>query len=114
MKYFFIALTLMPTLSFASMYSCAGEGYSLELSKSPLEMKVKGSGVNAMAQDIRILSTFNTILTGKILKPTLSVKLTIKDLHMGNPGDRFNAVLQLSSADGVREYSGIVCSRGNE
>jgi hypothetical protein len=111
MKYFFIAFFLIPSFSFASTYSCSGEGFSIELTDGPVEMKVKGSGVNAMAQDISISSTFNTVVTGNIINPAVTVKLTINDSGLRNPRDQFKADLQLSSASGIKEYSGIICTK---
>lgn len=114
MKSLLIALSLVPTLSFASIYSCSGAGFSIELTGNPVEMKVAGNGFNAMAQNVRVSQTFDTVVTGNIAVPAATVKLTIKDASFGNPGDRFNAGLQVSSAAGVQDYSGVVCIRGNE
>lgn len=114
MKKLIIVLSLVPTLSFASIYSCSGAGYSIELTGNPVEMKVTGNGVNAMAQDVRVSQTFDTIVVGNIVNPAATVKLKIKDGSFGNPGDRFNTVLQVSSAAGVKNYSGSICIRGNE
>lgn len=114
MKNLLIALCLVPTVSFASIYSCNGAGFSIELTGNPIEMKVAGNGLNAMAKNVRISSTFDTIVTGNIANPAATVKLTIKDSSYGNPGDSFNAGLQVSSAAGVKDYAGIVCIRGNE
>lgn len=114
MKKLIIVLSLVPTLSFASIYSCSGAGYSVEITGNPVEMKVTGNGVNAMTQDVRISQTFDTVVAGNIVNPASTVKLTIKDSNFGNPGDRFKANLQLSSAAGVKNYSGTVCIRGNE
>ena len=105
---------VVPTLSFASLYSCSGGGLSIDLAENPVEMKIKGNGINAMAQDVRMLSTFETVVSGNVFKPAVTIKLTIKDSHSGDPGDRFYANLQLSSAAGVKNYARIVCVRGNE
>lgn len=114
MKKTLIALCLLPAASFANIYSCSGSGFSIELTGNPIEMKVVGNGLNAMAQNVRVSSTFDTVITGNISSPASTVKLTIKDASFGNPGDRFNAGLQVSSASGVKDYAGIVCIRGNE
>lgn len=114
MKSLLIALSLVPTLSFASIYSCSGAGFSIELTGNPVEMKVSGNGLNSMAQNVSVSSTFDTVVAGNIANPASTVKLTIKDSSFGNPGDRFNATLQVSSASGVKDYAGIVCVRGNE
>lgn len=114
MKSLLIALSLVPTLSFASIYSCSGSGFSIELTGEPVEMKVVGNGFNSMAQNVRVSSTFDTVVVGNIANPTSTVKLTIKDSSFGNPGDRFNATLQVSAATGVKDYNGVVCIRGNE
>lgn len=114
MKKLLIILSIVPTLSFASIYSCSGRGFSIDLTGNPVEMRVKGNGVNAMAQDVRFSSAFNTVVAGNIVNPAKTVKLTIKDSNFSHPGDRFNAGLQVSSAAGVKNYSGLVCIRGNE
>jgi hypothetical protein len=114
MKKLILVLSLVPTLSFASIYSCSGAGYSIELTGNPVEMKVTGNGLNAMAQDVRVSQTFDTVVAGNIVSPGATIKLKIKDASFGNPGDRFNAILQISSAAGVKNYSGTVCIRGNE
>ncbi|MEA9358403.1 hypothetical protein SHI21_19360 [Bacteriovorax sp. PP10] len=114
MKKLILVLSLVPTLSFASIYSCSGAGYSVELTGNPVEMKVTGNGVNAMAKDVSVSQTFNTVVAGNIISPAATVKLTIRDASFGNPGDRFNAAFQVSSAAGVKNYAGTVCIRGNE
>lgn len=114
MKNLMIALSLLPAVSFANIYSCNGAGFSIELTGNPIEMRVAGNGLNTMAQNVRVSSTFDTVVTGNIASPAATVKLTIKDSSFGNPGDRFNAGLQISSASGVKDYAGIVCIRGNE
>lgn len=114
MKKLLIILSVVPTFSFASIYSCNGGGFSIELTGNPVEMKVKGNGVNAMAQDIRVSSTFNTVIDGNIANPAKTVKLTIKDSNFSHPGERFNSDLQVSSATGIKNYSGLVCIKGNE
>lgn len=114
MKNLLIALSLVPTVSMASIYSCSGAGFSIELTGNPVEMKVAGNGFNSMAQNVRVSSTFDTVVAGNIASPAATVKLTIKDSSFGNPGDRFNAGLQVSSAAGVKDYAGIICVRGNE
>ncbi len=114
MKKIIIALALVPTLSFASIYSCSGQGFSLELMGNPVEMKVAGNGLNVMAQNVQVSETFDTVVTANIKNPAQSIKLSIKDSKFGNPGDRFNASLLISSALGAKKYSGFVCIRGNE
>lgn len=114
MKKLIIVLSLVPTFSFASIYSCNGAGFSIELTGNPVEIKVSGNGMNAMAQDVRFSQAFDTTVTGNFLNPATTVKLTIKDSNFGNPGDRFNATFQLSSAAGVKNYSRFICIRGNE
>ena len=114
MKTLLIALTLVPTLSFASIYNCSGSGFSIDLSGSPVEMKISGNGFNTMAKNVNLSSTFDTVVTGNTSTPSATIKLTIKDSSFGNPGDRFNAGLQVSSAAGVKDFSDITCIRGND
>lgn len=66
MKKLLIALCLVPTISFASIYSCNGAGFSIELTGNPIEMKVSGNGLNTMAQNVRVSATFDTVVTGNI------------------------------------------------
>lgn len=114
MKKLFIALSLLPSISFANIYGCNGSGFSIELLGNPVEMKITGNGFNTMAQNIRTSSTFDTVITANTANPPASVKLTIKDSSFGNPGDSFAASFQVSSASGVRDFGGITCVRGNE
>lgn len=102
---------VIPGLSFASFYSCQGDDFSVEVAENPVEMKIKGNGINVVAQDVFVNSTFNTVVTGNLVNPGMTAKLSIKDSHSG---DRFKAGLQLSSAAGVKNYSGLVCLKGNE
>lgn len=114
MKKLLIALSLVPTLSFASIYSCTGSGFSVEVAGSPVEMKITGNGFNSIAKNVSTSSTFDTVITGNTLSPAATLKLIIKDSSFANPGDRFNASIQVSSASGVRDFSGITCIRGND
>jgi hypothetical protein len=114
MKVLLIALSLCPALSFASIYSCNGAGFSINVTGNPVEMKIVGNGFNTMAQNVRYAATFDTVVTGNTTTPAASVKLTIKDSSFGNPGDSFNAGFQVSSAAGVKDFASINCVRGNE
>jgi len=115
MKNLLVLFSLIaPTLSFASIYNCNGGGLLIELTNNPMEMKIKGNGMNVVAQDVQVSSTFNTVASGNIINPAATVRLTINDSHFGNPGERFSAGFQLSSSIGVKKYSGIVCIRGND
>ncbi len=109
-----LLVSLLPTLSLASVYNCSGSGFVIDLAGDPLEMKVVGNGFNSMAQNVRANSTFDTIVTGNILNPPASIKLTIKDSSFGNPGDSFRGNLQVSSAAGVKDFYGLNCIRGND
>jgi len=110
----FLLLSLLPSLSFASVYNCSGAGFVIDLAGNPLEMKVVGNGFNSMVQNVRANSTFDTVVTGNILNPAASIKLTIKDSSFGNPGDSFKGVLQISSSAGIKEFTGLNCIRGND
>ena len=105
MKTLIIALSLLPTISFASLYSCTGSGFTLQIVENPLEMKISGNGFNSVAKNVSLVSTFDTIVTGNTTNPPASVKLTIKD-----SGDSVSAGLQISSGAGIKEYSNLTCS----
>jgi hypothetical protein len=114
MKKLIIALSLVPTFSFASVYNCSGSGLVIDLAGNPLEMKIVGSGFNSMAQNVHATATFDTVVTGNTSTPPASLKLTIKDSSFGNPGDSFKGTLQISSAAGIKEINGLNCIRGND
>lgn len=114
MKKIVFFFSLIPALSFASFYSCSGPGISIELSGDPVEMKVFSNGINAMAQNIQIMEGFDTVVSGNIKNPAQTIKLAIQNFRFDKPGDRFNASLLISSAFGVKTYSGFQCIRGNE
>lgn len=116
MKSLLIVLTiaLTPALSFASIYSCSGAGFSIEVVGNPIEMRITGNGFNSVAKNASSSSTFDTVIAGNTASPAATVKLVIKDSSFANPGDRFNALVQVSSASGVRDFSGVTCIRGND
>lgn len=114
MKNLIFTLAILPTLGLASVYNCSGSGFMIDLVGNPLEMKVSGNGFNTMAQNVRASSTFDTVVTGNTATPAASLRLTIKDSSFGNPGDSFKALLQVSSAAGIKEFSNLVCIRGND
>ncbi len=114
MKKYLFALTLLPTLSFASVYNCSGAGFVIDLAGEPLNMHVAGNGFNTMAQNVHSSATFDTVVTGNTINPAASIKLTIKDSSFGNPGDSFKASVQISSAAGIKEFTGLNCIRGND
>ena len=105
---------MLPVLSYASVYNCSGSGFVIDVSGNPIDMKISGNGFNSMAQNVRITSTFDTIISGNTTSPSATLKLTISDSSFGNPGDAFKAGLQISSAAGVKDFTGINCVRGND
>lgn len=109
-----LALTLLPTLSFAGVYNCSGAGFIIDIAGNPLEMKITGNGFNSMVSNVRVNATFDTVVSGNTLTPAASLKLTIKDSSFGNPGDNFKAGLQVSSSAGIKEFTNLNCIRGNE
>lgn len=113
MKNLLIVLSLLPTLSFASSYSCSGAKFSIDVADGPAEMRVKGNGFDTTAQNVRISSAFDTVVTGNIVKPATTVKLTIKDIAGDSAGESFKGSFQVSSATGVRNYKEIICIRGD-
>ncbi|MBC7713495.1 MAG: hypothetical protein H7177_09155 [Rhizobacter sp.] len=114
MKTLIIAFSLVPTLSFASIYNCTGAGFAIDITGTPIEMKIVGNGFNTMAQNIRTSATFDTVISANTATPAASLKLTIKDSSFGNPGDSFASSFQVSSAAGVKDFTGLTCIRGNE
>jgi hypothetical protein len=114
MKALLALVLLLPTLSYASLYDCEGAGFVIDVSASPLEMKVTGNGINAKIANLRAAATFDTILVGNAITPAATLKLVIKDSSFANPGDSFKSIFTVSSAAGVKEYNGIICIRGND
>lgn len=114
MKKMIFALAFLPVLSFASVYNCSGAGFVIDLAGNPLELKIYGNGFNTMAQNVRASSTFDTVITGNTANPAATLRLTIKDSSFGNPGDSFKAILQVSSAAGIKEFTNLNCIRGND
>lgn len=112
-KLLFIA-ALLPSLSYASVYNCSGAGFVIDIAGEPLEMKISGNGFNSMAQNVRVASTFDTVISGNTSSPPATLKLTIKDSSFGNPGDSFKASIQVSSAAGIKDFGGLTCIRGND
>ncbi len=109
-----LVISLLPTLSFASIYNCSGSGFTIDLSGNPIEMKIYGNGFNSFAQNVRISSTFDTIVFGNTTSPSASLKLTISDSSYGNPGDSFKGSFQISSAAGIKDFKGLNCIKGND
>ena len=114
MKKILCALVLLPTLSFANMYSCTGAGFNIDVSSNPIEMKVTGNGINTDVPNIKVTATFDTVLAGNSQNPPATLKLTVKDSSFANPGDSFKAILSISSASGVKDIPGLTCVRGND
>ena len=114
MKKLLIALCLVPSISFANLYSCTGAGFSIEVTGNPAVMKVVGNGFNTVAQNARLSATFDTVIIANTTSPAATVKLTIKDSSFAGPGDRFTSNVQVSSANGVADYNGLTCIRGND
>lgn len=114
MKNLIIAMTLIPTISFASLYDCKGAGFTLNIVENPVEMKIAGNGFNTLVKNVNIAATFDTVITGNTPNPAASIKLTIKDSSFANPGESFVSTLQVSSGAGVKEFTNISCTRGND
>lgn len=114
MKKILLVLTLLPTFSFASIYNCSGSGFVIDVAGNPLEMKIVGNGFNAIAQNVKITSTFNTEILGNTTNPVATIKLIIKDSSFGGPGDNFKGDLQIYSGAGTQEFFGLNCTRGND
>ncbi len=110
----FFLFSILPTLSFASIYSCNGDGFVVEISANPSSMKIIGNGFNSHVDNIRVVSTFDTTITGNISTPPATIKLIIKDSSFGNPGDSFKSLAQISSSSGIKDFVGLVCVRGND
>lgn len=114
MKKTLLAIFLVPTISLAGVYNCSGSGFIVDIAGNPLEMKIVGNGFNTMVNNVHTTSTFDTVISGNTLNPAATLKLTIKDSSFGNPGDSFKASLQVSSAAGIKEFTGLNCIRGND
>jgi hypothetical protein len=114
MKKILFALALVPTLSFANMYSCTGAGFNIDVQANPMEMTVAGNGFNTQIPNLKVSATFDTVLMGNSQNPPATVKLTVKDSSFANPGDNFKAILTVSSAAGVRDFNGLTCVRGQD
>jgi len=114
MKKTLFIIALLPTLSFASVYNCSGQGFFADIAGEPLAMKIAGNGFNSMAKNIHVTSTFDTVISGNTTTPMATIKLTIKDSSFGSPGDNFKAHLQVSSAAGIKDFNGLNCIRGND
>lgn len=114
MKKTLLAIFLVPTISLAGVYNCSGSGFIVDIAGNPLEMKIVGNGFNTMVSNVHTTSTFDTVISGNTLTPAATLKLTIKDSSFGNPGDSFKASLQVSSAAGIKEFTGLNCIRGND
>lgn len=114
MKKTLLAMFLVPTISLAGVYNCSGSGFIVDIAGNPLEMKIVGNGFNTMVSNVHTTSTFDTVISGNTLNPAATLTLTIKDSSFGNPGDSFKAGLQVSSAAGIKEFTGLNCIRGND
>lgn len=114
MKKILTLALLLPVLSHAGVYNCSGSGFIIDLAGNPLEMRITGNGFNTMVQNVRASSTFDTVVTGNTSSPAATLRLIIKDSSFGNPGDSFKAMLQVSSAAGIKEFNNLNCIRGND
>jgi hypothetical protein len=114
MKKILCVLALIPSISFANLYMCTGAGFTIDIRSNPLEMKVTGNGINTVITNLKINSTFDTILVGNSQNPPATMKVTIKDSSFANPGDNFKAMFTISSAAGVKDFPGLSCQRGND
>ncbi len=116
MKFFLLLLallsTVLPTIALASTYGCRGSGFIIDIAGKPLEMKIVGNGFNTMVSNVNVTSTFDTIVSGSTLNPAATLKVVIKDSSFGSPGDSFKADVQVSSAAGIRDFTGLDCIRG--
>jgi hypothetical protein len=65
MKKMLLALLLLPALSFASFYNCSGSGFNIDVTANPFEMKIVGNNINSITQNIRMSSTFDTIISSR-------------------------------------------------
>lgn len=114
MRKILFAIALIPSLSFANLYTCTGAGFNIDIQSNPMEMKVAGNGFNTLIPNLKITANFDTVLMGNSQTPPATIKVTIKDSSFANPGDNFKGILTISSAAGVKEYPGLICVRGND
>lgn len=114
MKKILLIAAMIPSLSMASLYSCSGGGFVIDIGSDPLDMKVTGNGFNTKIVGLNSTATFDTVITGNSTKPSATLKLVIKDSSFANPGDSFKAVLTVSTPTSIKDYPGLVCLRGND
>jgi hypothetical protein len=114
MKKLLAVALLLPSLSYANLYECAGSGFIIDVNGAPLEMKISGNGFDAKIGNLRAAATFDTTIVGNSANPAATIKLVIKDSSYANPGDSFKSILTISSPAGVKEYAGLICIRGND
>ena len=114
MKKILFALFLLPSISFANLYSCTGAGFNIDIQANPMEMKVVGNGINAFVPNVKLSATFDTVFMGNSQTPAATIKVIIKDSSYANPGDSFKGSITFSSAAGIKDYAGLTCLRGND
>ena len=114
MKFIFSLLFLLPSITFANIYSCNGEGLAIDINANPLSMKVVGNGFNSNVDNIKVTTAFDTTIVGNVKNPAATIKLVIKDSSYANPGDSFRSSVQVSSPAGVREFNNLNCIKGND
>lgn len=114
MKKLLILATILPSVSFASLYSCSGAGFNLEVAANPLSMRVVGNGYNTNLTNLNAVVNFDTIVSGNTANPPGTFKLVVKDSSFANPGDQFKGIVTVSTPTGVREFPGLTCVKGND
>ncbi len=114
MKKLILIAAMIPTVSMASFFNCNGAGFTIDIRTNPYEMSVSGNGFNSRITNLNATSTFDTIITGNSASPAATLKLVIKDSSFANPGDSFKAIMTVSTPTGVKDYSGIICLKGND
>ena len=114
MKKVLLGMALVPTISYASYYACNGQGLDVQVTPPPFEMKIKGQGLNSIVSDVTLTDTFDSIFLGNTKNPPTTFRLTVKGAGFANAGESFESALMISSALGIKEVSGITCTRGDD
>ena len=105
MKKLMITLFMaLPMITFANSFDCTGAGYSINGDTDPAEMKVNGNVFkDTHVVNVRVATTFDTIITGNSTNPAATLKLIIKE------GSTLSSLTVYSSI-GIKEFPGLTCT----
>ncbi len=114
MKNFIFMMILFSGFANAGMYSCSGSNLDIEVTANPIEVSVKGRGLDLVVKKVKYVSTFNSIFSGNAANSNIIVKLTVKDNNGAVAGDVVKGDLELSGSAGVQKFQDLTCVRGND